>query len=106
MSYEQHYVYQEKSTGINANGRQQSTRVTTQWTNKNGNKSFHQSTTQHIGRRESQVVIDGTFENGDYSISETEYINGQAMKVTKYRLPPDELHRRFDITTSSPPRLQ
>ena len=106
MSYEQHYVYQEKSTSLNENGRKQSTRVTTQWTNKNGDKSFHQSRVQQVGRRETQVVIDGTFENGDYAISETEYVNGQALKVTRYRLPPDELHRRFEIGSSDTPRLQ
>ena len=106
MSYEQHYVYQEKSTTVNDQGRQQSNRVTTQWTNKNGERTFHQSSTEQIGRREKRIDIDGIFENGDYAISEKEYVNGQALKVTRYRLPPDELHRRFDISASGTPRLQ
>lgn len=91
MSYEQHYIYQEKSTSVNENGRQQLTRTTTQWTNKNGDRTFHQSRTNQVGRRENKVVIEGTFENGDYAVSETEYLNGQAMKVSRYRLTPDQL---------------
>ncbi len=91
MSYEQHYVYQEKSISTNDNGRQQLTRTTTQWTNKNGDKTFHQSRTNQVGRRENKVVIEGTFENGDYAVSETEYINGKPIKVSRYRLPPNKL---------------
>lgn len=91
MSHEQHYIYQEKSISTNTNGRQQSTRTTTQWTNKNGEKTFHQSQTNKIGKRENKVVIEGTFENGDYSVLKIEYSNGKAIKTSRYRLSSDEL---------------
>ncbi len=88
MSY---YVYQEKSS-VNNNGNRRLTRTTTQWSNKNGDKTFYQSRSDQTGKRESKIVIEGKYENGDYALSETEYLNGQTIKVSKYRLSPKELN--------------